>query len=150
MSVKPEIGAPYREAAITNARRQSLIETIVDKRRNETDPSWVLHPAWESIEPYTHLIPMLGALEAEPPLSAAEESHLRKIAAWHAASIDRRKMTGMKGFEEIWSETEQKVGAEMAKINSFPADLKGIPRSWQKAFIDWQTIESSGMQPLEP
>jgi hypothetical protein len=123
---------------------------IVDKRRNETDPRWVLHPAWESIEPYTHLIPMLGALESEPPLPAAVESHLRKITAWHATSIDRSKMTGMKGFEEIWSETEQKVGAEIAKIGSFPEDLKGISRSWQKAFIDWQTIESSGMQPLEP
>jgi hypothetical protein len=150
MPASGELKTPSREAQITSKQRHSLIEEIVNKRRQETDPRWVLHPAWESIEPYSHLIPMLGALESDPPLPDAIQNHLRKITAWQASSIDRSKVTGMKGFEEVWSDAENKVGVEMAQINSFPEDLRGVSRPWQKAFIDWQTIQTSGMQPLEP
>ena len=149
MPARAEINTPIREASVTDAQRKSLIETIVNKRRQETDPRWVLHPAWESIEPYTHLIPMLGALEADPTLTEAQSAHLRKITAWQAASIDKGKVTGIKGFKQIWTEAEQKAGAEIAQVNGFPEDLKGISRPWQKAFIDWQTIQTSGIQPLE-
>ena len=149
MPARGELNVQKREAPITSTQRKLLIETIVNKRRQETDPGWVLHPAWESIEPYTHLIPMLGTLESDPPLPDSVQKHLRKITAWQASSIDKSKVTGMKGFEEVWQDTEEKVGAEIAQVNSFPEDLKGISRAWQKAFIDWQTIQTSGMQPLE-
>lgn len=150
MPARGEINIPKREASITSAQRKALIDKIVNKRRAETDPRWVLHPAWESIEPYTHLIPMLGALESDPPLPPSIERHLRKITAWQADSIDRSKVRGMKGYEEVWAVTEQLAGVEIAQAKNFPEDLKGIPRSWQKAFVDWQTIQTSGMQPLEP
>lgn len=146
MPLKSELPPVRRESKITVAQRQELIETIIEKIEQETDPRWVFHPAWESIEPYTSLIPMIGLLEADSPLTRPQDLHLRKVAAWQAHSINRRKITGMKGYNELWAIVDTQLGSEMAQIAGFPEDLSAVPSSWKSAFVDQQKIASGSLQ----
>lgn len=149
MPTRPETGPGKREARLTAAQRQELIREIIKVRGHVTKPDWAFHPDWEHTEPYTTLIPMIGMIQHNSSLTQQENSHLRKMAAWQADSIDRTKIRSLRGYEEVWRIVDEQLTGEMAAVTDYSLGHTVVPRSWKNAFTDLEKIKKAPLKAEE-